>query len=321
MHLLISCLVILAADPDEPLPDAKPLQAMTVSLQPGDRFSFQRNERELCRYHFGRDLRRPFLYPLIGPSGRSLTRLGHPHDPESHSHHNSVWISHHDVNGVSFWGDRGANPPVGQIVHQRIDGDGLLDGNDVAGIVAVNHWVAGGQALLEETRRVYVFPLADQQWLLVLDLTLAAKGKPATLGKTPFGPLGVRMAKSIGVHDGGGLIRNSAGDRQEVGVFWKPAKWVDYSGPIAEKVAEGITLMDHPDNPSHPTPFHVRGDGWMGVALTQAAAREIPLDRPLHLRYGLWVHAGVPAASRIEEQYQAFVKRELPTLPIPRPGK
>jgi hypothetical protein len=76
--------------------------------------------------------------------------------------------------------------------------------------------------------------------------------------------------------------------------------------------------MDHPDNPSHPTPFHVRGDGWMGAALTQAAAREIAPDRPLRLRYGLWVHAGVPAAARIEEQYQAFVKRELPPLPRPK---
>jgi len=42
--------------------------------------------------------------------------MGHPHDPESHSHHNSVWISHYDVDGVYFWGDRGK----GKIRHKRI---------------------------------------------------------------------------------------------------------------------------------------------------------------------------------------------------------
>jgi hypothetical protein len=42
--------------------------------------------------------------------------MGHPHDPESHSHHNSVWISHFDVNGTDFWGDRGG----GRIRHKRI---------------------------------------------------------------------------------------------------------------------------------------------------------------------------------------------------------
>ena len=62
----------------------------------------------------------------------------------------------------------------------------------------------------------------------------------------------------------------------------------------------------------------MRGDGWMGAALTQAAPREITPGRPLALRYGLWVHAGVPSLARIEEQYQAFVKRELPALPRPK---
>ena len=35
-----------------------------------------------------------------------------------------------------------------------------------------------------------------------------------------------------GVHDGGGTIRNSEGGVNEAGVFWKPARWCDYSGRI-----------------------------------------------------------------------------------------
>jgi hypothetical protein len=65
-------------------------------------------------------------------------------------------------------------------------------------------------------------------------------GGAVTLGQTPFGLLGVRMAKSIGVADGGGRILNSEGGVNEVGCFRKAARWVDYSGPVTADVDEGI---------------------------------------------------------------------------------
>jgi hypothetical protein len=129
-----------------------------------------------------------------------------------------------------------------------------------------------------------------------------------TLGKSNFGMLGVRMAKTIGVHDGGGTIRNSVGGVNEAGVHEKAARWCDYSGPITREANEGITLLDHPANPNHPTVFHVRDDGWMGAALTFAGPRTIEPGQPLKLRYGLWVHAGVPSAERIDDQFAQFAK-------------
>jgi hypothetical protein len=116
------------------------------------------------------------------------------------------------------------------------------------------------------------------------------------------------MAKTIGVNDGGGMIRNSEDAINEPQVHEKPARWVDYSGPITPTAREGITLLDHPQNPNHPTVFHVRNDGWMGAALTFAAPRTIPPGQPLKLRYGFWVHAGVPTAAKIDEQFAEFAK-------------
>ncbi len=291
------------------LTDAKPVPRLQVIPEPYDQASVLRDGQEITRYHFGKSLNRPFLYPLIGPSGRSLTRMGHPRDPNSHSHHNSVWISHHDVNGVDFWGDRGQ----GRIVHQRVVR--YEDSNDEARIEVQNAWTDdAGKVLLDELRRMVIRPLENGQWLLVIDLQLAAPRESATLGKTPFGLIGVRMAKTIGVHDGGGMSRNSAGEVNEKGVFWKPAKWLDYSGPITPEAAEGITLMDHPTNPNHPTHFHVRDDGWMGASLTFDGPRTIELGQPLKLRYGLLVHAGVPTIDQLERQYQAFV--DLPVEPL-----
>src|ERR1043166_5076877 len=91
------------AGPAGTQPKAAP--KMQAVPQPGDEVSFQRDGEEIARYHFGSTLRRPFVFPIVGPSGRALTRMGHPHDPVGHSHHNSFWVAHNDVNGVSFWAD------------------------------------------------------------------------------------------------------------------------------------------------------------------------------------------------------------------------
>jgi hypothetical protein len=279
----------------------KPVPLMQAIPLPNHQISFQRDGIELTRYHFGQDLNRPFLFPINGPSNRSLTRMGHPHDPETHSHHNSVWISHRDLNGSNFWEDRGKV----RIVHKRIIR--LDDGPESASVSTMNAWTNdAGKVLLNEQRTVTVRNLSDGEWMLIIDLVLEAEKESATFGKTPFGLIGVRMAKSIGVNDGGGTIRNSEGGVNESGCFWKPARWVDYAGAIKDHVIEGITLMDHPRNPGHPATYHVRNDGWMGVCLTFDAPRTIEPRTPLRLRYALYIHSGLMTPKQLDARWKLF---------------
>ena len=225
-----------AEDPD--LPAAKPVPAVQVLPLPYQQASFQHLGRELTRYHFGPGLERPFWYPLVGPEGKSLTRMGHPRDPQSHRHHNSVWISHDKVGGVSFWADgTGAKIVCQQVVQYE-------DGPQEASMVSLNAWQdKAGKTVMIERRRTAVRPLGADEWLMLIDLQLEAPASgPVTLGETPFGLIGVRMAKTIGVHDGGGRILNSAGQVNEAQAFRQPAKWVDYSGPVTDRARGGIAL-------------------------------------------------------------------------------
>ncbi len=279
---------------------------MQAVPQPYHQISFQRDGQEIARYHFGPDLRRPFLFPVIGPSGHALTRMGHPHDPEGHSHHSSVWVSHQSVAGVNFWEDREVGA---RIIHRRLEQ--LSDGPEEAAIVCHNEWRGTNEApRLAERRRIAVRSMPHREWLLVLDITLRAVSEPVELGATPFGILGVRVAKTMSVRDGGGTIRNSEGGVNEAGAFRKPARWVDYSGPVAPGVLEGLTLMDHPGNPNHPAVFHVRDDGWMGPSLTIRGPMLVQRDPPLRLRYGLYVHAGAPSLPELDQAWRTFA--ELP---------
>src|SRR5688500_7393089 len=152
LHLL--SLLLLIGSPLPAHPHTRPVPDLQALPLPHHQISFDRLGHEIARYHFSPNDRRPFLYPLIGPSGRSLSRMGHPHDPESHSHHNSVWISHHDVNGVGFWNDSSK----GKILHKRIESFTDDAKTRTASIITLNHWLDEGtnRVLLHERRRTQI---------------------------------------------------------------------------------------------------------------------------------------------------------------------
>ena len=286
----------------------KTVPRMQALPLPHHQISFQRDGVELTRFHYDPADKRPFLYPLNGPSGRSLTRMGHPHDPVTHSHHNSLWLAHHNVSGLDFWGDG----PRGQIRTVRVER--LEDGPDSASVTVWNSWGETNKTLLWERRRMTVQSLPNHEWMLLLDLRFEATREPVTLAKTPFGLVAVRMARSIGVNDGGGIIRNSEGGVNEAGVFWKPARWVDYSGAIVSNTVEGITFMDHPVNPNHPSVFHVRNDGWMGASIAFDQPLVIETNKPLLLRYGFYIHAGLQETNALESRWTQFSQTQRPDL-------
>ncbi len=276
--------------------------------QPSHRVSFRIDGQERLAWHHGEDYPRPFFYPVIGPAGESLTRMGHPGAP-NHDHHLSVWFAHHAVNGVSFWADHGEGR-IRQAQWLCYD-----DGEEHAAMAVRLHWLGGkgtGPVMLTQTVVAILRPLPDEEFLLELQSTFVQEKDRVTFEKSNFGILAVRVAKSVSAYFGGGKLTNSEGMEDENNLFGQYAAWVDYSGPVKDdEVWNGITYFDHPANPGHPAHWHVREDGWMGASLTRLQPIEVTAENPLAVRYLLHVHGG-----KVVPDTAATVARAFEALPL-----
>ena len=269
--------------------------------QADDQVSFQAQGQEKLRWHFSPRYARPFFFPVIGPSGRSLTRMGHPAAPD-HDHHKSFWWGHQFIGGVNFWEERGGTQQIRQEgwVHYQ-------DGNDYAAIVVRLGWIDAHKVRLMQQELIAVYrPLANGESWIELQSTFTPVPEKLPLQRTNFGFLGLRVAGSMSAHYGGGRLSNSEGAVGEKPIFAQPARWVDYSGPIVGETWEGITWFDHPSNPRHPTSWHVRDDGWMSAAFCLREGYDLTRSQPLRLRYGYHVHARAVETKIAEEQFKAF---------------
>ena len=153
----------------------------------------------------------------------------------------------------------------------------------------------GGRAALAEQRVLHLHdgPALD------LAIHLRALDRTVTLGEAKdAGPLAVRVAPWMDT------IENAHGDRGEERCWGRRAAWCDFSGPAA-----GIAILDHPDNPRHPTPWHVRAYGLMAPNpfLGIGPLRLDPGD-VVGFRYRLVVHEGGATAARVAERHRAFAR-------------
>ncbi|HUF62086.1 MAG TPA: PmoA family protein [Verrucomicrobiales bacterium] len=269
--------------------EAKPYRFPRCRLtpEPEHQTAFELAGKATARWHFGPQYPRPFFFPFAGPCGASLTRLGHPGAPD-HDHHRSIWFGHHDVAGVDFWSEN----TEGRIrqKHWLCYEDG-----EAQCVMAVRlGWFAGEpvRELMEQTLVAVARPREAGEHTLELQSTFRPVAGPALLGRTNFGFLAVRVAKSISEFFGDGRLTDSEGRSTEADIFGKRACWVDYSGPVADGVVEGVTYFDHPQNPGAPTHWHVREDGWMGASFCMKEGWSLEPEQPLKLRYLLHAHSG-----------------------------
>ncbi len=161
--------------------------------QAGHQVSLQIDGVERVRWHYGDEYPRPFFFPFNGPSGTSLTRIGHP-GAQNHDHHQSVWFAHNKVNGLDFWAN-GTGTQIRQKMWYAYE-----DGDAEAIMASVSGWFGpDGTEVLEQELVAALIPLPGNEHALEIQITMRLPQDVATvdLEKTNFGFLAVRVAKSL----------------------------------------------------------------------------------------------------------------------------
>ncbi len=297
----------------------------TVSLTevPNDRVEVRIGDELITSYYYGSAYPRPFLYPLIGPYGASVTR----HFPmqniegerQDHKHHRSVYTAYGDVNGVDDWSEE---PGHGRIVHTGFQG--LEQGPVYATIRSQSDWVSNsGEKVMSESRTVTIYGVPSAARVLDYEVRLTASVGEVKFGDTKEGGiLSVRVATSMDAARGG-KIENSYGGVNEKETWGKRAEWCDYSGPVEGKWV-GIAVMDHPGNFRYPTYWHVRDYGLMTANMFGLSAfyndpqrrgdYTLPEGESLVFRYRIYVHPGDATQGRVAARYHDFVNPPVVTV-------
>jgi hypothetical protein len=260
---------------------------------------------------------KPILWPIIGPSGKPMTRA-YPmkmgtKEVADHIHQRSLWFTHGAVNGVDFWGE---NPGKGGMIKHREFVK--IVGGQRAVIVTRNDWIGPtGMKICEDERNLAFGADSDTRWI-DFDVTVKATEGPVTFGDTKEGTFAVRVADTMrGNAKKGGRIVNSRGQTND-DAWAKPAEWVDYHGPVDGETV-GIAILNHPSSFRFPTYWHVRTYGLFAANPfglneftkgTKQGPNTLSAGESMSLRYRVLLHGGDEKRAKVAQAFAEYAKEK-----------
>ncbi|HEY3899262.1 MAG TPA: PmoA family protein [Chthoniobacter sp.] len=312
-----------------------PLSFGAVELkQEADKVTVTIDGKLFTEYHFA-GARRPYFYPIIGPTGGTMTRHWPlqddiPTEDHDHPHHKGLWYGHRVVNGIDFWGDTGkAGTKMGKQIQ-----DGAMEiksGDDVGVVHTHDKWVFDdtGEVICTDERTLKFHKGKDGP-MIDFDITIKAGEKPVVFNDDKDGIMAIRVPETMRVdkprakgektaQPGDGHIVTSEGKKD--GAAWGTrADWCDYYGPVEGKIA-GVAMFDHPSNPRHPTWWHVRTYGLFAAnpygqaqfeKLPDKAAGDYKIapGESISYRYRFYFHAGDTEQAKVAEHYHEYIDKQ-----------
>src|SRR5688500_3576643 len=256
----------------------------------------------------GKPYMRPFLYPVRASDGTPVT-ADQLTEGGDHPHHRSMWVASGAVNGADHWALKGASSARQRHVKfNKVEGDTIqqeLVWED-----------KGGEPMLRENRTIRFMAFPDGSRGVDFTLVFEPVSGPVTFADTKeAGLCSVRVAKQIS-QKGSVVISNATGASGEKNIWGKPAKWCDISGQIDGK-PYGVTVLDHPTNPKHPSTWHVREYGLLSANIfglhdydkknpPGTGDFKVEKGKPVTFKYRVVIHAGDAKGAGLDEKWSAF---------------
>ena len=292
--------------------------ASSVTLDKGDAAVTINVDGKLFTKYIYADPKRtkPILYPVIGPNEVPMTRRypieeAASGEAKDHPHHASLWYTHGDVNGISFW-HVGKN--TGTIVHEKFL---QLEGNVVA---TRNKWLGPKGNVICRDERSLVFSAEGKDRAIDITIKLIADSGDVTFGDTKEGSMGIRSNPILRLR--GEVAKGKAINNEGIGgkaIWGKRAAWVSYWAPLKEGVT-GFSIFDHPTNLRHPTWWHARDYGLVaanpfGIHNFERKPKgtgdlKILKGSEVTFRYRFLFHEGDAKSAKIAERYGNWIKKK-----------
>lgn len=257
---------------------------------------------------------KPFLFPLIGPTGDSYTRAFPMEkvegEDQDHPHQRSFWFTHGLVNGIDFWSELKNHGTIKE-TERKVDAPSAVLGR----LSTRDDWLGPDGAKVCEDERVLT--VYDTKRVRVLDFAVKLKATegPLVLGDTKEGTFGIRVASSMDVtRKSGGKIRNAEGLEDDK-AWGKASRWVDYSGPVDGQMV-GITVLNHPKSFRYPTTWHVRTYGlfaanpfgWHDFGMPEKGDYTVPKGESVWFGYRVILHAGGVPSAGVGDQFANYAE-------------
>lgn len=280
-----------------------------------------------------KDTPRPYLYPIIGPTGAEMTRSypmikGVAGESSDHPHHRSLWFAHGGIGGHDFWHEKGGKTTQIKSTAEVVNFELFTSSNRfVTGISSTDRWEANeGSLILAGGTEIHASVESDSTRLIDYQTSIAAPPgtKEVVFADTKEGTMAIRLAPQLRLKGevATGKAINSEGDK-DAKVWGKRAKWVAYWGVIDGKTC-GVAIFDHPTNLRHPTWWHARDYGLVaanpfgisdfekGKHKRGAGNYTIKQGETLQLQYRFVFFAGTAEEADIAGKYDQWVNETTP---------
>lgn len=251
-------------------------------------------------YRFAADEKYPYLFPVNGPSGASVTSMRNGVYP----HHSSLFFGCDKVNGGNYWQE---GLERGQIVSQGA----VLEAASGKEIVITDtcDWKRPEAAQpIRDTRRIVISAPSEALRQLDFDITLEAL-EDIEIGLTNHSLFSARMDPDL-TPVFGGTLANADGAVGEKATFGQASPWLACFGQRAGKVVEGLAILQHPGNPGFPSKWFTRDYGFLSPTpmFWPADGKSTRLAKAgkLHLRYRVLVFTGTPQDAGVAPRYSAY---------------
>lgn len=277
---------------------------------------------------------KPYFYPVIGPTGKGMTRAYPMEEVEGeaqdHVHQRSLWFGHQLINDFDTWheeltlvgrakGDADKlaelKKTLGASVHREVLETSA--GKDTAVLkVSTNYTDPSGKVAASDIR-TFTFRLGPNGARIIdADIVFTAVGEKVVFSDAKDAGLSLRVAHSLSVDaKQGGRIVNSGGATDK-DAWGKRADWCDFNGPIdGEKV--GIAVLNHPSSFRYPTPWHARTYGLLtanpfGLKTVAEETKDgsvtLKKGETLTMRHRIIFHAGDEKDADIAGAWQRYAK-------------